>query len=432
MPTSYPDRVDPRLEALKRAVAASPDSTQLRLLLAAELLADGAWAEAADHAARVLLADPADARAQSIMQDALKVAGAEDATGDHEAPEDQAAAAPTRLGARPVATAESTPPVARTPDDKFDWVRAEQEFDNPALTAEDAPDARYQVERSSVTLADVGGLEDVKARLEASFFAPLRHPELRSLYGKRLQGGLLLYGPPGCGKTYLARAVAGEMQANFMSITIAEVLDMWLGNSERNIHDLFVQARQVTPVVVFLDEIDALGGRRDRSAGNLMATVTNQLLHEMDGLGSDNEGVYILAATNRPWDVDPALRRPGRLDRLIFVAPPDQAAREAIFRVHLLGRPVSNLDLAALAKATPGYSGADIAAACETTAEHALLQSIKEGVARPLTMAGFKQALREVRPSTRPWFDTARTVAEYDESGSFSDLRDYMRAARLL
>ena len=428
LPRTYPEPVDPRLEALKRAVAASPDSVQLRLLLAGELLVAGAWAEAADHAAYVLLADPADARAEAILQDALRAA----AVGD--VPDSPAREAPVPAGHGSEGASEARQPSTEGAGATFDWVRAEQELSNVSLTPEDMPDAqtRYLVETSLVTLANVGGLEQVKARLEASFFAPLRHPELRSLYGKSLRGGLLLYGPPGCGKTYLARAVAGEMRASFMAITIADVLDMWLGSSERNIHELFVQARQAAPVVLFFDEIDALGGRRDRSAGSLMATVTNQLLHEMDGLGSNNEGVYILGATNRPWDIDPALRRPGRFDRLTFVAPPDQAAREAIFRVHLEDRPVSNLDLTALATATPGYSGADIAAACEAAVEHALLQSVQDGVPRPLTMAGFKQALREVRPSTRPWFDTARTVAEYDDSGSFADMRDYMRAARLL
>ena len=172
-----------------------------------------------------------------------------------------------------------------------------------------------------------GGMTEVKNRLEASFLAPMRNPELRRLYGKSLRGGLLLYGPPGTGKTFIARAIAGEMGAGFLSVTISDILDPYIGNSEANLHNIFQQARDHAPCVLFLDELDAIGIKRSLSRNSSMRSTVNQLLEELDGVGSNNEGIYLLAATNAPWDIDPALRRPGRLDRTLLVLPPDEPAR---------------------------------------------------------------------------------------------------------
>jgi SpoVK/Ycf46/Vps4 family AAA+-type ATPase len=276
-------------------------------------------------------------------------------------------------------------------------------------------------------------MKQVKDRLEVSFLMPMRNPELRKAYGKSMRGGLLLYGPPGCGKTYIARAVAGELGAAFLSVALSDVLDMFVGQSERNLHDIFVAARQAAPCVLFLDEIDALGLKRSQNRNSPARNVVNQLLHELDGVGGENEGVFVLAATNHPWDVDEALRRPGRLDRMLAVLPPDLEARESILRHHLMHRPVEGIDLTALARRTDGYTGADLALVAESAAEYAMVDSVRTGEVRLIGMADLDRASREVTPSAGPWLETARTVVEFaNRSGEYDDLKTYLRARRLL
>jgi SpoVK/Ycf46/Vps4 family AAA+-type ATPase len=273
----------------------------------------------------------------------------------------------------------------------------------------------------------------VKARLEASVLAPLRNPELARLYGKSLRGGLLLYGPPGCGKTFIARAVAGEMGARFLAVSLADVLDMYIGQSERNVRELFDIARRNSPCVIFLDEIDALGQKRSQQRNSAARGTVNQLLSEMDGLSSNNEGVFVLGATNHPWDVDVALRRPGRFDRMLLVLPPDEAAREAILRYHLRERPIANIDASKLARKTDGLSGADLAYVCELASEKALLDSAQSGTVRMIEMRDLEAAVREVRPSIGPWLETARNVAQFaNQDGTYDDLLAYLRRRRLL
>jgi AAA+ superfamily predicted ATPase len=291
----------------------------------------------------------------------------------------------------------------------------------------------FEVEQSRLRLADVAGLAEVKQRLEAAFLAPLRNPELRKLYGKSLRGGLLMYGPPGCGKTFIARAVAGELGARFLEVSFADVVDSMLGQSERNIREIFETARENAPCVVFLDEVDAIGQKRTQLRHTPMRAVVNQLLVELDDVTADNEGVFLLAATNHPWDVDSALRRPGRFDRMLLVLPPDQAARAAIFRYHLRDRPVERVDPERLAKLTEGYSGADIAHICESAAELALLDSVSRGEPRMIGQPDLEAATRDVRPSLSPWFDAARNVALFaNEGGAYDDLAAYLKKNRLM
>ena len=357
--------------------------------------------------------------------------------------------APAPQGAR---EEESTPQGAReeAPADGgrpggFDWDSAEEQVGGPAPAfvqgreaelnegADPGGEDMWDVEASTLTLADVGGMQAVKDRLNMAFLAPLRNPEMRRLYGKSLKGGLMLYGPPGCGKTYIARALAGEMGASFVSITLTDILDQFIGNSEANLHSLFETARAHAPVVLFLDEIDAIGQKRSQASSSGWRGVTNQLLTEMDGIDSGNEGVFILAATNVPWDVDPALRRPGRFDRSVAVLPPDEPARQSILRHHLGSRPVEGIDLAHLARQTNGFTGADLAHLADSAVEYAMMDSMRTGTVRMVTMKDFKRALRQVRPSAGPWFSTARNIVAYgNRDGQYDDLAAYMRANKLL
>ena len=327
----------------------------------------------------------------------------------------------------------------------FDWDSAEEQVGGPAPAfvqgreaelnegADPGGEDMWDLEASTLTLADVGGMQAVKDRLNMAFLAPLRNPEMRRLYGKSLKGGLMLYGPPGCGKTYIARALAGEMGASFVSITLTDILDQFIGNSEANLHSLFETARAHAPVVLFLDEIDAIGQKRSQASSSGWRGVTNQLLTEMDGIDSGNEGVFILAATNVPWDVDPALRRPGRFDRSVAVLPPDEPARQSILRHHLGSRPVEGIDLAHLARQTNGFTGADLAHLADSAVEYAMMDSMRTGTVRMVTMKDFKRALRQVRPSAGPWFSTARNIVAYgNRDGQYDDLAAYMRANKLL
>ena len=178
------------------------------------------------------------------------------------------------------------------------------------------------VQRPDIDFEDVGGMEGVKKEIELKIIHPLNHPELYEAYGKKTGGGILLYGPPGCGKTFVAKATAGQVNARFMSIGLNDILDMWVGNSEKNLHAVFDVARDHAPCVLFFDEIDALGASRTDMRQSSGRHLINQFLQELDGIGADNEGVLILGATNAPWHLDAAFRRPGRFDRIIFVPHP--------------------------------------------------------------------------------------------------------------
>lgn len=337
-----------------------------------------------------------------------------------------------------------------SPDDadpeNFDWKNAEKQVGGPApafvkqgategeIEVDEKPQGdAWDLENVTSTLADVGGMQSVKDRLTMAFLAPLRNPEIRKLYGKSLSGGLLLYGPPGCGKTYIARALAGELGAAFMNIRISDVMARYFGESEANLHELFETARANAPVVLFLDEIDALGMRRSNTTYSSMRPVTNQLLMELDGIGSDNEGVFVLAATNTPWDVDPALRRPGRFDRSVAVLPPDGPARQAVLYHHLKSRPVEGIDMGYLVQCTNGFTGADLAHLVDSAVEFAMMDSLRSGNVRMVTMQDFRRALEQIRPSAGPWFITARNIVEYgNREGQYDDLAEYMKANNLM
>jgi SpoVK/Ycf46/Vps4 family AAA+-type ATPase len=434
------------LDSLRKAVAAMPDDVPLRLHLATMLLQAGQPDEAIRQLGAVLQRDPSNAQALGLLREPGSTGPAGSRPAEAAAP--PPAAPETDSAERSGLPASRPPPAPGTadPGQRYDWSQAEEELRDvlPAMfvgegeTADsasagiDEADA-YDAEHTGLTLADVAGMTEVKQRLEAAFLAPMRNPELRKLYGKSLRGGLLLYGPPGCGKTFIARAVAGELGARFIAVSFADIIDMFVGQSERNIHELFEVARRNAPCVMFLDEVDAIGQKRSQLRNTPMRSAVNQLLLELDDVSGNNEGVFLLAATNHPWDVDSALRRPGRFDRTLLVLPPDAGAREGVFRYHLKDRPVAGIDLAKLAKQTDGYSGADIAHICETAAERALLDSVRLGEPRMIGTPDLEAAIGEVKPSLGAWFDTARNVALFaNENGSYDDLAAYLRKRRLI
>ena len=290
----------------------------------------------------------------------------------------------------------------------------------------DTPDV--EIERPDVSFKDVGGMEVVKDEIRMKIIHPLTHPELYKAYGKTIGGGILMYGPPGCGKTHLARATAGEVRAGFLSIGINDVLDMWLGNSEKNLHELFEQARRNRPCVLFFDEVDALAASRADMRQSSARALINQFLAELDGVKTTNEGVLILAATNAPWHLDSAFRRPGRFDRILFVPPPDLPARAGILRILCTGKPVSDIDFEYLAKKTEHFSGADLKAVIDVAIEVKLREAMKAGIPKPLSTKDLAAAIGNVKPSTREWFSTAKNYALYsNQGGIYDDIVKYMK-----
>ncbi|GJN16257.1 hypothetical protein PR202_gb03223 [Eleusine coracana subsp. coracana] len=236
------------------------------------------------------------------------------------------------------------------------------------------------VEVPKVSWEDVGGLETVKLELQETVQYPVEHPEMFEAFGMSPSRGVLFYGPPGCGKTLLAKAIAKECKANFISVKGPELLTMWFGESESNVRDLFDKARAAAPCVLFFDELDSIAVKRSNSVGDAGGTadrVLNQLLTEMDGINA-KKTVFVIGATNRPDIIDPALLRPGRLDQLIYIPLPDEPSRMQIFKACLRRSPVSRgVDLAALARTTDGFSGADITEICQRACKLAVRDLIK-------------------------------------------------------
>ena len=268
-------------------------------------------------------------------------------------------------------------------------------------------------ERPSVRLDDVAGMEEMKEVIETHVVLPMKHADVYAQYALRPGSGVLMYGPPGTGKTFVAKAIAGEVDAAFIPVEMKRILSKWFGETEKLLSDLFDAARSNARSVIFFDEAEALFPKRGSTNSSVMARVVPQLLQLINGLDPNESCVILLGATNRPWLMDEAATRPGRFGRLVYVAPPDGTARAAMMERAMRDTPTQDLDYAALAERTEGYSGADIAGERDSVCVEAKLAALKRTVQKveaadgaevepePVTMADFDTALTRVGPSIR-------------------------------
>jgi len=466
---------DEQIQGLLEALRATPTNVPLRLLLAETYLAAGQPEKAEPELKRCLQLQPENARAKlglaractSQGKNSVALVVLEDLVRDVEAPaqaflllarvalrqglveeavaayeeakrrdetlldeelelrlgrpevEEQARDEETRAGAR------SLPELLASDDEEPSFVEGGRMRHAEEDGVDDGP-ASF-VENPGISFSDVGGMETLKEEIRLKIILPMTNQELYQAYGKKAGGGILLYGPPGCGKTHLARATAGEVKASFVSVGLNDVLDMWIGQSEKRLHAIFEQARRAAPCVLFFDEVDALGASRSdmkRSGGRHLI---NQFLSELDGIGAANEGVLILAATNAPWHLDNAFRRPGRFDRVLFVPPPDQEARGEIMRLLLRDKPTEKVDRAKLAKRTGDFSGADLKAIVDLCVEEKLRAAMKSGKPVPIAGSDLLDAAKRTRATTKEWFATARNYALYaNEGGLYDEILSYL------
>lgn len=287
------------------------------------------------------------------------------------------------------------------------------------------------VEVPNTSWKDIGGLEDVKKELYETVQYPVEHADKFEKFGMQPSKGVLFYGPPGCGKTLLAKAIANECGANFISIKGPELLTMWFGESEANVRDLFDKARAAAPCILFFDEMDSIAKQRGGQGGGSSEAgdrVINQILTEIDGVGA-RKSVFVIGATNRPDILDNAVTRPGRLDQLIYIPLPDYESRLSIFKANLRKSPVSpDVDMALMAKATEGFSGADITEICQRSAKNAIRESVAAGVERARAIAAGEASSDDDYEDPVPYirrdhFEEAMSRAR--RSVSDKDIRQY-------
>ncbi len=408
---------DDRIAALDRALEKDPDNHPLRLLLAEMLEREGRGGEALDQYDRLL--EGGRVHGGRLVEIGRLAVG-----------EGRLA-----LAGRCLAAAREAGVVEGTADlqQALDAQRGERGVLRLVRPAPAPARAAPATEREGgITFGDVGGLDEVKKTIHRMIVLPYLRPDLYKAYGREGGGGVMLYGPPGCGKTLLARAVAGECGLRFLNVRIEEILDPYLGVSERNLHGAFEAARQQAPCVLFLDELDALAFSRRKHVGGAARPLVDPILQELDAIGSDNRDLLILAATNAPWDVDDALKRPGRFDRVLFVAPPDRPARREILARLLRGKPAASLDLERLALLTPLFSGADLRALVDAAVDRVIDEALgaDAGPHPPLQMAHLEAARAGMRPTTLDWLARARNYVEFaNRDRRYDDVASFLRSA---
>ncbi len=430
------------IEQLKRAVAHSPDNVELRRLLLRKLfLIEDYLIDAEKEAETILSMRPGDMETKEILLQVFitsnKISAA--VVLGEEMLQSQSLSSHGKILLAKAYLREDDLQKARELYGqclKSDPSLGDAELDAALRLATHADedndlDTTF-LSKPNITFADVGGLEDVKREIDLKIIKPLVHADLYASYGKKVGGGILLYGPPGCGKTFLAKATAGEIQAGFINVRLDDILDMWVGNSEKNLNDVFEEARQHAPCVLFFDEIDALGAKRSDLRQSAGRNVINQFLAELDGVEGNNEGILIIGATNLPWHLDAAFRRPGRFDRIIFVPPPDLENRKEILKIKLAKKPSENIDFTKIARATKSFSGADLEAVIDIAIERILEDALKSGSPKPITTPVLLDAIKKHNPSTIDWFTTAKNYATFaNQSGHYDAILDYMKRNKI-
>lgn len=284
------------------------------------------------------------------------------------------------------------------------------------------------IEKPDINFSYVGGLDDVKNEIRKVIVYPFQHPEIYEHYRKKIGEGILMYGPPGCGKTFIAKAAAGECGASFITLKVGEILSKWLGESEKNVKTAFEAAKKHQPSILFFDEIDAIGGKRDETT-DAAKRVVNALLVELDGVTTTKDKRLVLAATNAPWDVDPALRRPGRFSKLLFLPPPDLESRKQIFKLGTKDRPLeADLDFDELAERTDGYSSADVIQICDEAADIPLEEALAGKTPRKISHSDFLATIKNRKSSIKPWFKlAAEQIKLSGEEEEFSELLEVIK-----
>lgn len=298
----------------------------------------------------------------------------------------------------------------------------------PVVTeAKDIIDPKDFVTQSKITFNDIGGLDELKEEIKFKIIEPLKHPEVFQHYGKKMGGGIIMYGPPGCGKTLIAKATANEANATFFHVKSSDLKSKWVGETEKNIAELFEQARKKQPSVIFFDEFEALGRDRTQSPHAHDSSMVAQLLAEMDGMHAKDQQILLLAATNEPWLIDQALRREGRFGETLFIPPPDENARKNILKINMKDRPTQDVDYDLLTKITDSFSGADLTGLCEAATDIPLKEYFKTKKQRPIVMNDFLKAKEKTQSIIIPWFNKAKTIVrQRNLEGSFSDMINFI------